>query len=208
MTPHFEDIMGRKRKAKPVTLARPGTEIAQATVPDPYNPERPSVVTKNIRTHPLDHMLARGRLTEAQKTAGDRFLALWDRSHTGGMRALDPTRVKVDVSFVPTGVDDRAMAAVRELERVCGSVGKRAYVLLARVIGLRMGFWDMARRPDASVDQAEAEHLAWAFRGALDDLTEFFGVARGKAREAAAYQREVKPLVGKIEVVRVEAEEG
>jgi hypothetical protein len=205
---HIEDVMGRKRKARPVTLARPGTEIAHVTVPDPADPEKLTVVTKNIRAHPLDHMLARGRLTEAQKAAGDRFLTLWDRSQAGGIRALDPTRVKVDVSFIPMGLDDAALTAGRELERVCASVGKRAYGLLARVIGQRSSFWDMARRPDGSVDQAEAEHLAWAFRGALDDLVAFFGVARGKVRPLAPYERAVRPLVGKIEVVPVADEEG
>jgi hypothetical protein len=203
--------MGRNRKRKTITLAPTaacaGIEIEHVVVQDPYEPEKPRLVAKNIRTHPLDQMLARGRLSETQKAAGDRFLALWDRSQIGGTRAIDYTRVKVDESRTFRDLDDRALAAARELERVRLSLGQRAYALLAQVIGERKGFWDLARRPDGKVERAHAEHLAWSFRDAIDDLIDFFGVARGKVRTTPPYERAVRPFTGKIELEQLGEED-
>lgn len=198
--------MAKARKRKPVTIAGPGRfgiEIEAATVADPFDGTALRVA-KNVRVHPLDTMRARGRLTEAQKAAGDRFLAIYDRSQIGGARAIDYSRLKVDVSFSYDGLDEGAAAATSMLADVCREVGRRTYVLLVRVIGQRLAFWDMARRLDGTVDQAEAEHVAWAFGKAIDDLADYFGCAKGAVVKAAPYRREVRPHAGKIEIEVVE----
>lgn len=191
--------MSRRRKPRPVTLAEacPGIEVVQAEVADPYD-GKPLKVSKNARVHPLDHMAHRGRLTDAQKMVGDRFLAVWDRSQIGGARAIDYERVKVDVSFVYRGLDEGAMQATAELGSICRAIGRRAYVLLVHVIGHREGIFDLARRLDGRVDQKQAEHLSKSIREALDDLADHFGVAKGRPAQQRPYVRMIKPFRGKI----------
>lgn len=198
--------MPRKRK-KPVTLAtaaRPGIEVVAAVVRDPYD-GRPLTVAKNARVHPLDHMLARGRLTEAQKAAGDRFLEIWDRAEIGGARAIDYGRVKVDVSFEYRGLDPAVMGATDKLAGICGALGRRAYMLLVHVIGMRMSIFDLARRADGTVDQALGRHLSASVKDALDDLIDHFGVAKGAPRRSPPFERKIKPHVGKIPLDDAEA---
>lgn len=194
--------MGRRRDRKPTlasTAACAGVEIQSVTVRDPYD-GRDLVVAKNVRTHPLDHMAARGRLSAAQKAAGDRFLAIWDRSQIGGARAIDYSRLRVDVSFAHSGLDASVAAATDHLRAICRDIGKRAYRLLVLVIGGRMAVFDLARRLDGTVDDHEARHVSACLREALDDLADHFGVAKGAAKPLPPYERRIKPFVGKIDV--------
>lgn len=187
------------RKKKRITTAKPGVEVVLTNVADPYD-GKPLTVAKNARVHPLDQMQARGRLTDAQKAAGDRFLAIYDRSQIGGARAIDYSQLKVDVSFVHRGLDPSVMAATNQMTMICQAVGRRAYKLLVLVIGQRHGIFDLARRLDGTVDRPHAEHLSRSFKESLDDLADHFGVAKGRNGHARPYTREIKPFVGKIDL--------
>jgi hypothetical protein len=193
--------LSKRRKGKPVTLAeaRPGIEVVQVQVADPYD-GKPLTVSKNARVHPLDHMASRGRLTDAQKVAGDRFLEIFDSSQIGGAQAIDYSRVKVDVSFVYRGLDEGAMQATDELSAICRALGKRAYTLLVRIIGHRLGVFDLARQSNGHVDRKLANHLSDSIKEALDDLSEHFGSATGKAKPQQPYVRVIQPFRGKITV--------
>lgn len=195
-----------QRKKEKVTLAKTTaaklttSEIVNVQVSDPFEPEKNLSVAKNIRVHPLDQMSARGRISEAQKSAGDRFLAIYDRSQIGGAKAIDYSTVKVDVSFSYDGLDEDAMKATDMLKEICLDVGKRSYGLLVKIIGHRLGLFDLARRLDGTVDRDHAEHLSKSLKEALDDLDDYFGVAEGKPAPRAPYRRVIPELHGKIDL--------
>lgn len=183
--------MARKRK-KPITLPSVGfngnIEIHFAEVEDPFEKGKRLSVAKNVATHPLDHLLARSHITIDQKAAGDRFLRLYEDAEIGGARAIDYSRVKVDVSFQHKGLNPRAGKAIDELEAIRAIVGRRSYGLLWEVIGRRRSPHQIA----AEIDKAEIgsrrtrEFILTSLRHSLDDLAGHFGVAaRGRKRRAA-----------------------
>lgn len=194
--------MGNRRKKRPVSVAGNNgkIEIEFTQVPDPYEPGKMLDVAKNVRVHPLDALRARDRINDAQKAAGDRFLAIYDRAEIGGARAIDYSRVKVDVSFEHRGLDPGVAVATDELIAIRRQIGKRPYALLCRVIGERISLRTMASAVDAH--DRQLKHLDWPSRDtvshmyrslqeALDDLADHFGVAKGVEKSTIrAYDEE------------------
>jgi len=182
----------KRKKPKPISLpvvGRSGNiEIHMVEMPDPFEPDKMLMVAKNVATHPLDHMFARAAITRDQKAAGDRFLGLFEAAEIGGARAIDYSRVKVDVSFEHKGLNPRTSEAIDDLEAIRAIVGRRSYQLLWDVIGRRQSPHHLA----AEIDQAPVgsrrtrEFLMTALRHALDDLIGHFDVvATGRKRSAA-----------------------
>jgi hypothetical protein len=184
--------MSKKRK-KTATLpvigrASNNFDLAIVDVPDPFEAGKTIRVLKNQAVTPIDHLEARGALTKDQKAAGDRFLALYEAAEIGGAKAIDYSRVKVDVSFEHKGLNPRTSEAIDELEAIRAIVGRRSYQLLWDVIGKRMSPFVLA----AQLDNAEIgsrrtrEFLLTSLRHALDDLCGHFDVsARGRVRRVA-----------------------
>jgi hypothetical protein len=186
--------MSRKRKKpKTVSLAPIGRasgnfDLGLVDVQDPFEPGQTIRVVKNNAVTPIDHLRARGALTLDQKAAGDRFMALYEAAEIGGARAIDYSRVKVDVSFEHKGLDPRVGEAIDELEAIRAIVGRRSYQLLWDVIGNRQSPHLIAARIDnASIaSQRTRKFVITALCFALDDLIEHFDVvAKGRKRRAA-----------------------
>lgn len=191
------DLRGKIGKArargrtKRVTLAGcGGAEYAAVKIADPFEPERPLAALKNIRVHPLDYLEARGRITAAQKAAGDWFLEIYEHAEIGGARAIDYERVKVDVSFVHRGIPKETAEAVQQLAAIRLAIGATFYRVLLKIIGEKMMPVDLGREWGKPW-----KLVAGVFRLALDDLVDFRGVARGPAQG---------PAQGRVRVSRVD----
>lgn len=185
--------MSKKRK-KPKSISLPvvgrsgNIEIHMVEVSDPYEPDKKLMVAKNVATHPLDHLFAREAITRDQKAAGDRFLGLYEDAEIGGARAIDYSRVKVDISFEHKGLDPRSGQAIDELDAIRAIVGRRSYQLLWDVIGRRQSPHQIAAEMDQALvgSRRTREFLLTSLRHALDDLTAHFDVvALGRKRRAA-----------------------
>ncbi len=169
---------GSPSRKKQVSLAGcGGAEYAVVKIADPYQPEEPLAVVKNIRVHPLDYLEKRGRVTTAQKAAGDWFLEIYERAEIGGARAIDYERVKVDVSFVHRGIPKETAEAVQQLAAIRLAIGATFYRVLLKIIGEKMMPADLGREWDKPW-----KLVAGVFRLALDDLADFRGAAKGPAK--------------------------
>lgn len=185
--------MSRKRKkaqSLPVIGRASGNvDLGVVDVPDPFEPGKTVRVLKNQAVTPIDHLEARGALTRDQKAAGDRFLALYEAAEIGGARAIDYSRLKVDVSFEHKGLDPKASRAIDELEEIRAIVGRRSYQLLWDVIGRRQSPHQLAAEMDRAPvgSRRTREFLMTALRHALDDLAGHFDVvAQGRPKRTRA----------------------
>lgn len=175
--------MTKSRKKRKVTL--PGlngsVQLEETMIQDPFEPSKQLKVMKNTRVHPIDNMEARGTINAAQKAAGDRFLGLFDRAEIGGARAIDYSKVKVDVSYSHRGIAPGVAEAVQELNQIRQHLGARYYKLLCSVVGDRITVYDLARARDKAERPTSATlcYFTAALRLALDDLTEFWDGAMG-----------------------------
>jgi len=198
----------RKKAIKPSApraFSSEGVEIATAVIPDPYEDGAVLRAAKNIRVHPLDHMKARGRITEIQAAAGDRFLQIYDRAEIGGARAIDYTRVKVDISYNHRGLDVGMAEATLELNRISKLLGRPSYLLMRTIIGERVPIHVLgAQMEGCHPSRATTLTLYQAVRDDLDKLAVHFGLGqRGSTRLMPPYTRNIAPFMGKMEVAMV-----
>ena len=176
-----------RRKLRPVTLP-PGfngdIDLQMVDMPDPFEPSKTIRIVKNTRTHPLDHLHAKGQITDAQLAAGNRFLQLFEDAEIGGARAIDYERVKVDISFQHAGISPDVARAIEELKAVERSLGKRTYLITRMIIGQRITPFELAREKDRCEipSRRTREYFTARFRDILDELADHFGSARGPER--------------------------
>ena len=153
------------------------------------------VVMKNVRTSPIEHLFNRGRLGP-EETAFARLLAareynrIWHQAEIGGARAIDYSRVKVDISFSYRGVPTEALEAITTLAAIRRRLG-RHYGLVEAVCGAGRGIYPV------SEERAGGNHPSrWAVKDTtrqlcdgLDGLIAFFGVASGRERGTIVAER-------------------
>jgi hypothetical protein len=140
----------------------------------------------NVRHDPIAHMWARGRLSLAQKLAADEVRGLVEAIGLGSVRALDPTRERVDVSGRGHALTDRQLAAGRRLGDLARRIGADDAALVIRVCGydeplyLVAADWerdeDMRRSGGAS--QTTAVSVGARFKEALDRTAVFLRFLR------------------------------
>jgi hypothetical protein len=87
-----------RKKPKAVEGFEGRRELREAEVAAPYQPGRTERVQRNIRHDPLEHLMARRMISNAQKAAGDRYRELLDLATGSPIRAIDYERIKVDSS--------------------------------------------------------------------------------------------------------------
>lgn len=177
--------MTRRKKKKAVSLSpgyNGGLELAPVVVDDPFEKGEQLIVMKNTRTHPLDHLLARGHINVVQFTAGNSFLAIYEQAEIGGAGAIDYSATKVDTSFVHRGIPEGTAEAVMSLAQLSRALGRRGYAMCCKVIGARLGLHDYAGQIDRSGLPSHRTKLFVHdyFRSVLDDLADHFGSAVGK----------------------------
>ena len=122
--------------------------VAAALVADPFEPGAKLAVVRNMREHPLHILANSGRITEAQKLAGERFRAKWEIAAIGGQTTVDPGKLRVDGGrSSPGSLSDGAAEAMEWLNRIAaGKVGLIGFLLLVAVCGEGRGIGETARR--------------------------------------------------------------
>ena len=100
--------------------------VAPVEIDDPYEPGAKIIALQSLRDSPLNYMRARGQIDEAQYNAGKKLQAFYERAEIGGLRAIDPTRAKVDGGRVTETLTESVQDAIQQviaLERVLGTEG-------------------------------------------------------------------------------------
>jgi hypothetical protein len=125
------------RKAK-AARGEMGPKVAPGTktVDDPMQPGQKLKATVNLAEHPLELMLARRRLTQAQYEAGIRFRAIYEHAMIGPGRGIDPAKIKVDGGKMGDPLSDAVLHAHYELRRILPRLGKNGSSFVIAICGL------------------------------------------------------------------------
>lgn len=163
------------RKWKP--KGRPGKApvLGHRVVDDPLaiEPGTKMVAVTNLAEHPLEMMLARGRLTTAQYEAGVRFRMLYEQASIGPSRAIDPAKIKVDGGSAGDPLTDAVIHAHRELARIMPMLGKRGSPIVVAVCGLGEAVAALAQRYDGYRSaNSNRDFITLRLKEALDVLSE------------------------------------
>lgn len=173
---------GGKRQGKRKVSVAPVGPVIEGTrvVPDPYEAGAVLVARVNLAEHPLELMLARGRLTRGQYDAGVIVRGLYERAEIGGVRGIDPGSIKVDGGRMADPLSDAVQQAHRRLSEVAGALGMIGYRVVSAVCGHGLtvsalaGMW-----PGRETVRAKTDYLDIRLREALDVLA---GAAQGPDR--------------------------
>ena len=192
-----------KRKQKPVKLAAPsagmvaGRRAEAVDVDDPYQemgkPKASVRVYRYIAATPLLAIYKRGRLqtgSENDAVAANRYAAgevlrsIYERAEIGGSRAIDYSRVKVDISFAHPEIAPATMDALTRLSGVRKELGD-LYPILDAVVCRETRF-EAYLRQKVHRDPSRDERLEFyrELRDALDSLVDYF--ARPARRRVAS----------------------
>jgi len=180
-----------KRKSPQLTSATylQGVLVA-ADVPDPYEPDKPLRVMKNLREHPL-HMLAhRNVINSAQQYAGEKYRANYERAVIGASIAIDYSRDRVDGGPTPEPLTESRQKAIEWLKRVASypGIGKRGDAILSQICGQGFGIAECARNLKYPGPRGEG-FVSHRLVECLDTLLEFMGdVAKGQRSDIRSYR--------------------
>lgn len=154
----------------------PGTK----TVDDPMQPGQKLKATVNLAEHPLEMMLARQRLTQAQYEAGIRFRAIYEHAMIGPGRGIDPGKIKVDGGKLGDPLSDAVLHAHYELRRILPRLGKIGFDIAVKVCGQGLAVRELARRwPGGDSEKLKAAFLGPRLKETLDVLAEEVWGAKG-----------------------------
>ncbi len=133
--------MSRKRKVQITLATSRHIELGEGLVDDPYEKGAKLRVIKNVREHPVSHLLARGILSDSQAIAGETFRSNYERAVLGASRAIDYTKERVDGGLPAEPLSEAAQRATQWLNDVarhsgCGQIG---YTILTHVCGEGIG---------------------------------------------------------------------
>lgn len=188
----------RKRKPKKsVTLApihRPtlhdrraadlpfNAKVAAVTADDPYEPGAKLTVLRSLRDDPLAAMHNAKQIDQAQFVAGRHWQRAYELVETGGVRALDPTRERVDGGGIPQAtISDAQIRAFADLGKATAALGLEGDSLVRDFLGSGLCVRDIAVRRDAHTER-ERGYLGRRLRECLNTLAIEFGYAGPKAR--------------------------
>lgn len=101
-------------------------KIAVDVVQDPYDRQSQITVARSLRDDTLGAMYARKQIDGVQFDAGRRMQRYYELSEIGTVKAIDPTKERVDGGVavdVMTGLNQHAMKEISRLEGVLGREG-------------------------------------------------------------------------------------
>lgn len=169
-----------RKKPKPAEGFEGRRELQSAEVAAPYQPGRTERVQRNVRHDPLEHLMARRMISNAQKAAGDRYRELLDLATGSPIRAIDYERIRVDGSAPGEPITERQRRAVIELGRADLALGIQDASIVRAVIGVGESIEVVAERWAADYDRATGkavrEYVGQRFRDALSTLARAFGL--------------------------------
>ena len=161
-------------------------EIGYKQVDDPDVAEALLTVAVNVRHDVIEFLYSRidpntkrRMIDEAQRKAGNAFLALLERTHESRGLALDYTKVRVDGGCGVPEISLGRERAARELARIKAKLGLRDFYLARTIIGSNVPI--SATSPSA----AERRYLSRRFRDVLTTLAVHWGYSTlGDGRNA------------------------
>lgn len=158
--------------------------VASVTADDPYEPGAKLTVLRSLRDDPLAAMHNAKQIDQAQFVAGRH----WQRAHelveTGGVRAIDPTRERVDGGGIPQAtISDAQIRAFGDLTRAAAALGLEGDSLVRDFLGRGLCVRDIAARRDAQTER-ERGYLGRRLRECLNTLALEFGYATKEACRA------------------------
>lgn len=173
------------RKWKPKGQPGKAPVLGHRVVDDPLaiEPGTKMVAVTNLAEHPLEMMLARQRLDQAQYEAGVRFRLLYEKAAIGPGRAIDPAKIKVDGGHVGDPLTDAVIHAHRELARIIPLLGKRGSHIAIAVCGQGVSISELANRYDGYENAKQnVAFISLRLKEALDVLAEEVWGAKGPER--------------------------
>ncbi len=142
-------------------------------VDDPLEPGAKLKAVVNLAEHPLEMMLARRRLTQAQYEAGIRFRAIYEHAMIGPGRGIDPGKIKVDGGKMGDPLSDAVLHAHGELKRILPRLGRNGSDVVLKVCGQGMSISDLAKVwPGGDSDKLKIAFIGPRLKEALDVLAE------------------------------------
>lgn len=165
-----------------------GTRI----VDDPIEAGAKLKATVNLAEHPLEMMLSRGRLTQAQYEAGIRFRAIYEHATIGPGRGIDPGKIKVDGGKMGDPLSDAVLHAHGELKRLAWALGLVGERVVSSICGAGLTVSELAKRwPTPDAERARMDYLTIRLREALDLLAEEVWGCKGPERGRIAGLRDL-----------------
>lgn len=159
-------------------------EVAPVTADDPYEPGAKLTVLRSLRDDPLAAMHNAGQIDQAQFIAGRHWQRAYELVETGSVRALDPTRERVDGGGIPQAtISDAQIRAFRDLTKATAALGLEGDSLIRDFLGYGLCVRDIATRRDAQTER-ERGYLGRRLRECLNTLAIEFGYAGKVARRA------------------------
>ena len=175
------DAAGVAHDRRARDFARHG-EVAAVVVDDPYATRAGEKITvlRQLRSDPLARLHSRKQIDEAQFRAGRAFQRDWETVERG-VRALDPTRERVDGGQRTEPLFERQARARKRLVALEGVLGRTMHRVTHAVLVDGMSMEDLAQRLFSREGEASAKYYGRLFRDALDVLAVEYGLA-GKGR--------------------------
>jgi hypothetical protein len=165
--------LGHRLESATVTLDNPAFSPSHPETPG--NPRR-IVVSINMRGNVIGLLASRGALSVSQGQAAERFRALYETVHLGGIYTprVEP---RVDSSGLASVLPaERLVGAVRELREAQALIGQRGFALLVAIVGQDRSLHELG------TTRRERDTLVDLLRMALDDLAQRWGYLRRKGR--------------------------
>ena len=156
----------------------PEAQVAAVDVDDPHGtrPGETITVLRQLRSDPLARLHAHRQIDEAQYRAGRVFQRDCEIA-TRGVRALDPTRERVDATAMAQAVGDaqiRARKRLVEMERV---LGRTMHRVTHAVLVDGMSMETLAKTLFGREGEVAVKYYGRLFRDALDVLAVEYGLA-------------------------------
>jgi hypothetical protein len=171
----------KERKRIAASGVGPKVEIGFKEVKNPYDPAETMTVAVNLAEHPLEMMLARGRLDQPLYEAGVRFRMIYERAAIGPGRGIDPAKIKVDGGRMGDPLSDSVVHAQFELARLARELGMVGERIVSRVAGHGVTVSDLAKQwPGPEDVRTKRDYLTMRLKEALDLLASEVWGARGR----------------------------
>ncbi|MEM6381098.1 MAG: hypothetical protein AAF739_00355 [Pseudomonadota bacterium] len=167
--------MPRTKAAQPKHGSEGRMKIGEREIDNPYGvgPKRIKAQV-NEKTDAIESLYARGRIDAAQKHAGDRIRALYERMQSGGARGVDLEAVRVDGGQTAKSESLSQLQAIEALGGLVRDLGKSEYALVILCAGECLDLRTVANR--------------WAGRKATrDELTFVSQTVQSGLTEAAVH---------------------
>jgi hypothetical protein len=153
-------------------------EVAVIDVDDPYATRAGEKITvlRQLRSDPLARLHAHRQIDEAQYRAGRVFQRDCEAA-TRGVRALDPTRERVDGCAMVAPLSERQARARKRLIEVERVLGRTMHRVIHAVLVDGMSMETLAKALFNREGEAAVKYYGRLFRDALDVLAVEYGLA-------------------------------